>query len=466
MMENQEHLGMPATAQSPLTTAKLVALANKDQLPKSLRDAVAASLGAPEAAENLRAGRDEVLDEPVADPFVRALRRIAWPSDRLPGRHRKAIAAVGQEPLAFVRLVVEEARTESWRAFSPDALAQVVQWIVPWAKDHGELDRLRLAARALGYRNLVASYTIIVQDHEKLRRWNLELAAFMKVSDDRWPSLLEAEAYMSMEILSRYAGYPSLEDFDVLMAHMMEDSDSRMLLGFMEGFLANHYGPGENAAVEAFMRALEHRDADSDPWLEFFLRFYAARVLVTASLRAVPDLEGLARQILAADATPAGLRGKVLREPQMRVIHQFQSDLEAEYRERREPALRHLEAIERLFHEFRTPEIAVQYYCLLVECLRAYESHQALDYCCDAVLAAEEQDPGDLRIGVILWTAVVIRKFSREFERTPLEVRDSVYRRVGQILYPRFKARMKAAGIGGKEPALVFRGFQGILKEI
>ena len=132
----------------------------------------------------------------------------------------------------------------------------------------------------------------------------------------------------------------------------------------------------------------------------------------------------------------------------MRVIRQFQSDHEAEYRHRREPALRHLEAIEPLFHEFRTPEVAVQYYILLVECLRAYESHQALDYCCDAVLAAEEKDPDDVRIGIILSTAVAIRKYSRDFERAPLDLRDAVYRRVGQILYPRLKVRMEAARIG------------------
>lgn len=434
-----------AAQKKSVTPSELIELANADELPASWRGAVVACFDAgPQAAAELRAECDRVPEPPVADPFVSALRRISWPSDRLPGRHRKAIAAVGQAPLAFVRLVVEEARTFSWRAQSPDTLSAVVKWIVPWAnKAGGTRDRLQLAGRALGYRNFVACCTLVFDEHKKLPALFRELARFVVKNEERCPMALESEGMLAIELMYLYKDLEPLHSFAELASDVAEDSDSQVLIGFMEGLLADLKGKDENLAVDNYMKALERRDADSDPWLEFFLRYSAARALINVSISRIPDLRMIVEELSSEDtALPSPWGGS----PRDRLFGPYQAALEREYLVRREPALRHLEAIEPLFHEFRTPAIAMHYYWLLVECHRAFDSYRALDYCCDAVLAAEElYPPDDSRIEHMLATAALIRHAARGYISIPAERRMAVERRVEEVLQTRLDSRLAAA---------------------
>lgn len=439
-------------AQKSVTPSELIALAMADELPESWRGAVVASFDAdPQAAAELRARCDRVPEPPVADPFVSALRRLSWPSDRLPGRHRKAIAAVGQAPLAFVRLVVEEARTFSWRAQSPDALSAVVEWIVPWAQAGGTEDQLQLAGRALGYRDLVACCTLVFEEHRRLQALFRELAEFVVENEERCPMALEAEGVLAAELMYRYDGNEPRDNFAAMVDELAEDGDTRVLLGCMEGLLVDLDGENENLAVDTYRKALERRDADSDPWLEFFARFSAARALINVSVGQVPDLRVLLEELNAGEPARPGPWGG---SPRDRLFGPYQAALESEYLLRREPALRHLEAIEPLFHEFRTPKVAMQYYWLLVECHRPFDIYRALDYCCDAVLAAEElYRPDDSRIEHMLVTAALIRHAARRNARIPAERKMAVERRVEEVLQSRLESRMAAAeaGMGPKK---------------
>lgn len=441
-----------AAQKKPVTLFELVAFANADQLPPDLRDAVVAAFDAvPKTAAELRLEIERVPEPPAADPFVSALRRICWPSERLPGRHRKAIAAVGELPFAFARLVVEEARTFCWRAQSPDALSAVVKWIVPWAKKGGTEDHLELAGRALGYRSLVAGCTLVFYERRKMLALYREQGRFVAAIKDRCRHPLEAEGVMAVELLQRLTGHEATDGLADLVSEMDEDGDTRVLFDFMEGLLVDLIGEDEDLAVARYMKALERRGADSDPWLEFFLHFSAARALIEVSTGEIPTLNTLLAKFQAgkrARQEPPGL------SPQERLFGPFQAALENEHALRRAPALRHLEAIEPLFHEFQTPKIAAEYYWLLVECYRAFNVYQALDYCCDAVLAAEAYyPPGDSQIEHILLSSALIRQLAKGHDEIPFERRMAVERRVGEILQPRLERQITAFEAGQAKPA-------------
>jgi len=120
---------------SVLGADQLVACAAKAQLtPLKWLALLQASKARPAVFAELPARREEIPSEPVADPFVSALRRLAWPSGRLPERHRRAIAAFGEAPLSLLRLALEEARTRGWRELDARSLGKLVRWLakLPW----------------------------------------------------------------------------------------------------------------------------------------------------------------------------------------------------------------------------------------------------------------------------------------------------------------------------------------------
>jgi hypothetical protein len=434
---------MPPTApKKSLTLMDLVALAKADQVPPDLRDAVVAAFDTvPQTAADLWAEGIQVPEPPVLDPFVSALRRLSWPSERLPPRHRKAYAEVGVFGLGFARLVIEEARTLSWRAQSPDALSVVVKWIVPWAKAGGTENHFELAGRAIGYRNLVAGCTLVFKDRHKLLPLFREQGRFVAASKNRYRQPLEAEGLIAFELLQRLTGNEASEELAEVVNEMAEDSDTLVLLDFIEGLVVDLVGEDANLAVAKYMKALERRAADSDPWLEFFLRFSAARALINVSVAEIPDLKTLLAQFMAGKA--ARLEPNL--SPQERLFGPFQAAFENEYALRREPALRHLEAIEPLFHEFRTPKVAAEYYWLLVECYRAFNVYQALDYCCDAILAAEAYyPPGDPQIEHILMSAALIRRLAKGHDQVPIERILAVERRFDEVIQPRLEIKITA----------------------
>jgi hypothetical protein len=425
-----------------LTPSELARIATADELPKPLRDAVVASIEAvPKAAADLRAEGIRVPEPPVPDPFISALRRICWPSERLPARHRQAVAAVGELSLAFARLVVEEARTFSWRAQSPDALSAVVKWILPWAKAGATENHLELAGRALGYRNLVAGCTLVFDERHKLPSLYREHGRFVAANKKSCRQPIEAEGLIAFELLKRLTGDEVTEDLAEVVNEIAEDGDALVLLDFIEGLVVDLAGKDENLAVAKYLKALERRAADSDPWLEYFLRFSAARALINVSVAEIPDLKSLLAQFMAGKAA----RPQPNLSPQERLFGPFQAAFENEYALRRERALRHLEAIEPLFHEFRTPKMAAEYYWLLVECYRAFNVYQALDYCCDAILAAEAYyPPGDPQIEHILMSAALIRRLAKGHDQVPIERILAVERRFDEVIQPRLEAKFAA----------------------
>lgn len=430
----------------PLTTTELIAIAKADRLSAAEWNRLVATFEAdPEMVRALRDRRAEVPDDPVSDPFVSALRRLCWPSDRLPGRHRKAIAAVGSAPLGFLRLVVEEGRTYCWRNQSPAALSPVATWLVKRARADPREEVIQLAGRALGYRNLVACYTVAVDDPRSLAPTIREIHKFVRDFRERCEIPLEAEGLMAGWVENVYLQRENPEYAADLVRHFAEDSDTLILLGFMEGYLNGILKDDAAVAVAAFLKALEHRDSDSDPWLEFFVHYCAARVLVNVSLDEVGHLPleymKKAGSLLpqpeeewGRELTPLGL-----------LKTDYQMRFALEHVERRGPALRYLEAVEPLFHEFKTPQVATTYYRLLFECHRCHDPYQALDYACDAILAAEQVDPNNELIDQLMVSAALMMKLSRRLPgpRTEKEV-FAIQRRVAEVIDPRWAKSLRA----------------------
>ena len=275
-----------------LDADQLVACAGKAQLtPVKWLALLQASKARPAVFSELPARREEIPPEPVTDPFVSALRRLAWPSGRLPERHRRAIAAFGEAPLSLLRLALEEARTRGWRELDARSLGKLVRWLakLPWeAKEIAA--HAALAARGRAYlayclnavepdlasrRQRLVFHEML--DYSKLRPFS---RAGHEVEGER---LLATALYYSKCLARRQAG----DALGKARQHFENSgSEEHTHLALVRAWVDGEYFFDPERAEALMVEALEKIGYGADPWLAFFIRHEAARITVRQGRRA------------------------------------------------------------------------------------------------------------------------------------------------------------------------------------
>lgn len=351
--------------------------------------AAAVELEPEEVARQLARDRDGIPKSSCSDPIVSALRRMAWPSDRLPCRHRLALAGLGAEPLAFPKLCLEEARTASWRRFTADKISMVAAWMTRrrTAEKNPEWDQLVLTARI--YETL-----LIVRFGEEAACRAALRRVTVGISTTPEPGLV-AEALLAWGLLHARSGEDddSRSTFDRAAAFLNaleapETAELRLLLELCRGWASLALGHEAAEAERIFAAALELETAEADPWLHLLLAHEAALAVVAqAQQRIDPKVAFDMAEILPTlGAGPAPELFQMVRGRW--TAHQM---AEAPTLAR---ALGYLAAAEPLFRELATPELSIDHGYVWAHALASDEPFQALKHLAQAIeLALQHGQP-------------------------------------------------------------------------
>jgi len=287
-----------------LAVDELVAQACKPELSRAKWSALFhLSKAWPAAFAELPTRREEIPPAPVADPFVSALRRLAWPSVRLPERHRKTIASFGEAPLSLLRLALEEANTRGWREQDAHGLARLVKW---QASLHWEAAEFGSQAALLFRSRVYLVFCLNVSEPGLASRQQQRAARDMLQCFELCPKGNHADGDTLLAVALGYAKRLARPQASAALAEAARrlaggSSEERTLLALVRAWVEGEYCFDLAKAGDLVNEAFETFDENADPWLAFFLHQEAARLAAKESrksrecnialLRPAPSLE-------------------------------------------------------------------------------------------------------------------------------------------------------------------------------
>lgn len=349
--------GSISPKRSRQTLLQLHSLANSDQrfTTEIWKRLVGTFEGDPELAQRFAELRATIRKPPAArDPFISALRRIAWPSDRLPAWHRRAVSEVGRAPLAFARLALEEARTWSWRTLNPDALGFITQWFgrLPF-KDIDPRASTELIVTARTYDALATLRFGEPEDCRPALRKMCELEPYIPAESKVVVEGLFGLGLHYARNRDEEAASECFRNAEAILARW-DGEDRGELSGFLHlfrawavGSLTRDYWRMECLETDALAKL----DATADPWLTLFIHHEAAHAAMTAIVNRANG-----NYLVIPGGPKTGHRDRHTADfvqVQKALFDHRQTEGDTIAR-----ALAHLEAAEPLFAEFRTDEFA------------------------------------------------------------------------------------------------------------
>ena len=285
----------------------------------------------PDIAQTLACERDRVPAPASRDPFISALRRICWPSKRLPVRHRRVFTQLRESPLGILRLALEEARTWSWRSFDGSALANIARWLdcSPMkAIDPKISNELALTARV--YSTLHSMWFGELGENKDLvpaMKAMSEMGKYLSLRPSLVPEQLMTHALFSARQGDSDQAAESLHRAEMWVGlGVYQDSEeageTRVFLSLCRAWVERVMASDEGKVECLLTEALSTLRPETDPWLVLFLHHEAAKSALTASVSRAPKSDP------------------------------FENDACTR-------ALAHLEAAEPLFEEFRTENFSL-----------------------------------------------------------------------------------------------------------
>lgn len=346
----------------PLTLEQIITYATSDDhLAKSTWTRIAHTFAlTPAIAGELRQAFSRVPPHPSNDPIISAIRRISHPTDRLPFRHRRAIAEAGTTKLSFLQLVLEEARTSSWRNLNMEPLCTVIEWLCQLPlRSFNRKASLEIAILACSYTTF---FTLRFGVEIDFKESGVSIPTYeIHEIKDAW---IVVEGKLSLGLLFAKQGdfTRSAECF-----HHAEQSFSRQaetdlvdlkpFISLCRGWAGSLAG-GEAWKIEChFTDALASLDETADPWLLLYLHHEAAKASITHLVSQMLGAERLKKiyQELTHLAPEDQVNTLFFRLQEFYCEH---SSAEADAIQR---AHAHLEACDALYQEFKSEKLeAVQ----------------------------------------------------------------------------------------------------------
>lgn len=352
--------------QSPL---QLEALANFDGRfnPEIWKRLVAAFDRSSDLAREFATARVKV-PQPAAvrDPFVSALRRMRWPSDRLPIRHFRALDGVGRHPLGLVSLALEEARTSAWRSFDRAQLIDLAPWLarLPFKK----IDRTASIALLAAVRTYNALFAVCFEHREDYLPVIRQMRELFEEHPPKGPNLVESFFVRALLAARMNEAARAHELFleaeaEIGRCDKAERPELVLWLGIFRSMAVDFLAGDPVRADELRIQTIKASDDRSDPWLPLLLHHEAAR----AALLDVGQLW-----------LESGRRRSV--PFQTRFFRQA-----ASRPDRMGQALAHLETAEKLFQELAAGLFAIHHLSLHGHALALENPVKGLDLLVDAL---------------------------------------------------------------------------------
>ena len=381
----------------PLSLKQIVALASSRAVfsePTWTRVALTFAL-VPEIIGELREMIDTIPAPPSPDPIISAIRRICHPTDRLPWRHRGALANVGTSILSFSVLALEEARTSAWRCLDREPIGRVASWLkkTPLASYEHKAS-LELAYLASSYNVFCVARFGPQSEFISSQEWILEPLA--GTAFDSW---IFAEACMAQAMmLARTGQHTKAKDHLQVARDTLERStqndlvDLDVFLKLTQSWLDTVLEADPLQVEIQLTEALGALNKKADPWLALFLHHEAAKSAITFVVSRVLNDDVLARLRLEEQV---GISQQARLEQSFRRLQEVFYDHGSGEADAILRALAHLEACDDLFQEFRTNRLTVVHDWLWAHALVHTDPIEGVHRIVRAITLAIEMDLGD-----------------------------------------------------------------------
>lgn len=354
----------------------------------------------PELITELRGLFDQIPESQSSDPVISAIRRICHPTERLPFRHRRALANAGTSKLSFQTLALEEARTISWRSLDREPISRVSRWMKtsPLAEyDRKTSQDLKYLAEC--YNALCVARFGVKSEMQTAMLWIYEYPE-KRLLDD-W--LLVEGNIVNALFFARIGQHARAQELFRTARKDLEQTtqddlvDLYAFLELAESWAGTISQEDEWQSEYHLTKALGSLDATADPWLALFLHHESAKTAITYVVSRM--LEEKTMSQLALEGLGETSSERKLEEAFTRLQKAYYDHSLAES-DSILRALAHLEACEDLFQEFRTDGLAVVHDWLWAHALVHSDPIESINRIVQSITLAITLDLGDRTIAM------------------------------------------------------------------